>query len=255
MTLILKASELQSLADMPGTVAAVERVFAALSRGTALQPAPDSLFLPSSDARFLPMAALSSAEELASVKLLADIPANGDLSLPTQRSTIMLVSRLTGETLAILDGKVPTRVRTAAASAVASKFLARPGSTTLGLVGAGALAVAHVEAMLDVLPIENVVVWSRSADTVTAFCREISHHGLSITRASSVQEVVEAADVLCTLTPAVEPLVRAVVKPDCTSMPSGPAPGRTTGKLTRRAWCGRGYLWTAWPRPRPSRAA
>lgn len=208
MTLILKASELQALADMPGTIAAVERVFAALSRGTAFQPAPDSLFLSSSDARFLPMAALSSAEELASVKLLADIPANRELSLPTQRSTILLVSQLTGETLAILDGKVPTRVRTAAASAVATKLLARPGSTTLGLVGAGALAVAHVEAMLAVLPIENVVVWSRSVDTVAAFCGEIAHHGLNITRAASVQDVVEAADVLCTLTPAVDPLVR-----------------------------------------------
>jgi ornithine cyclodeaminase/alanine dehydrogenase len=62
--------------------------------------------------------------------------------------------------------------------------------------------------MLAVLPIENVVVWSRSADTVTAFCEEISHHGLSVRRASTVQEVVEAADVLCTLTPAVEPLVK-----------------------------------------------
>ena len=208
MTLILKASELEALADMPATIAAVELAFAGLGRGTAVQPAPDSLLLPSSDARFLPMAALSGMEELASVKLLADIPANRASDLPTQRSTIMLVSQLTGETLAILDGKVPTRVRTAAASAVATKLLARPASTTLGLVGAGALAVAHVEAMLAVLPIENVVVWSRSAETVTAFCGEISHHGLNIRRASSVQEVVEAVDVLCTLTPAVEPLVK-----------------------------------------------
>ena len=208
MTLILKASELQSLADMPATIAAVERVFAGLSRGTAVQPAPDSLVLPSSTARFLPMAALSGEEGLASVKLLADIPENRASNLPTQRSTIMLVSQVTGETLAILDGRVPTRVRTAAASAVATKLLARPDSTTLGLVGAGALAVAHVEAMLAVLPIENVVVWSRSADTVAGFCRQIAHHGLNITRACSVREVVEAADVLCTLTPAAEPLVQ-----------------------------------------------
>ena len=208
MTLILKASELQALADMPGTIAAVERVFAGLSRGTAVQPAPDSLLLPASDARFLPMAALSGSEELASVKLLADIPENRAANLPTQRSTIMLVSQLTGETLAILDGKVPTRVRTAAASAVASKLLARPGSTTLGLVGAGALAVAHVEAMLAVLPIENVLVWSRSADTVAAIRQKISHYGLNITPAATAREVVEGADVLCTLTPAVEPLVK-----------------------------------------------
>ncbi|MCX2750391.1 ornithine cyclodeaminase family protein [Arthrobacter sp. MI7-26] len=208
MTLILKASELEALADMQRTITAIARVFAGLSQGTAVQPTPDSLFLPTSDARFLPMTALSGAEELASVKLLADIPANLASNLPSQRSTIVLVSQLTGETLAILDGKVPTRVRTAAASAVATKLLARPGSTTLGLVGAGALAVAHVEAMLAVLPLENVVVWSRSADTVAAFCEGISHHGLKIKVAASVQEVVEDADVLCTLTPAVEPLVK-----------------------------------------------
>jgi alanine dehydrogenase len=208
MTLILTASELQSLADMPGTITAVERVFAGLSRGTAVQPAPDSLRLPTSDARFLPMAALSGADGLASVKLLADIPANGAANLPTQRSTIMLVSQLTGETLAILDGKVPTKVRTAAASAVATKLLARRASTTLGLVGAGALAVAHVEAMLAVRPIENVLVWSRSADTVAAFCHETARYGLNITRAASVREVVEGADVLCTVTPAVEPLIK-----------------------------------------------
>lgn len=208
MTLVLKASELEALADMPRTIAAMERAFTGLSRGDAVQPAPDSLILPSSDARFLPMAALSDVDGLAAVKMLADIPGNRAAGLPTQRSTIMLVSRLTGETLAVLDGKVPTRVRTAAASAVAAKLLARSGSATLGLVGAGALAVAHVEAMIAVRPIEKVVVWSRSPDTVEAFCREIAHHGLAIGRAASVQEVVEAADVLCTLTPAVEPLVK-----------------------------------------------
>ncbi|MCA4135231.1 ornithine cyclodeaminase family protein [Arthrobacter sp. M4] len=208
MTLILKASELDALADMSSTIAAVERVFADLARGTAVQPAPASLRLPTSDARFLPMAALSGAEELASVKLLADIPGNRNASLPTQRSTIMLVSQSTGETLAILDGRVPTRVRTAAASAVATKLLARPGSTTLGLVGAGALAVAHVEAIHSVLPIEEVVVWSRSAETVASFVNDVAHHGLKVRRAGTVQEVVESADVLCTLTPATEPVVK-----------------------------------------------
>ncbi|MEO5778733.1 ornithine cyclodeaminase family protein [Arthrobacter sp. PAMC25284] len=208
MTLILTASELDALADMPGTIAAVERAFGDVSRGTACQPAPTSLHLASSDSRFLPMSALSDSGQLASVKLLSDIPGNRDAGLPTQRSTIMLVSQVTGETLAILDGRVPTRVRTAAASAVATKLLARPDTTTLGLVGAGALAVAHVEAMLSVLPFKNVVVWSRTQETLSSFCRQIEHHGLNVTRAVTVQEVVQSVDVLCTLTPAVEPLIQ-----------------------------------------------
>ena len=99
--------------------------------------------LPGSESGFLPMAAASATAGLASVKLLADVPANAAAGRATQRSSLVLVSAETGETLALLDGAVPTRMRTAAASAVASRHLARPESTTLGLVGAGALAVAH----------------------------------------------------------------------------------------------------------------
>ena len=207
MTLILTASELDSLVDMPRTIEAVERAFAEISDGLAHQPAPGSLHLPASDSRFLPMAAVSGPSGLASVKLLSDIPGNVERSLPTQRSTLLLVSQTTGETLAILDGRIPTRIRTAAASAVASKALARAESSVLGLVGAGALAVAHVEAMLAVLSIRTVVVWSRKASTIEAFQRQIAHLELNVVIAPSAQFVVESADILCTLTPASEPLV------------------------------------------------
>ncbi|WP_423182565.1 ornithine cyclodeaminase family protein [Arthrobacter sp. NyZ413] len=207
MTLILSASELSSLANMAATIDTIERAFHSLATGTAHQPAPASLHLPSSDAKFLPMAALSDVDRLASVKLLADIPSNHESGLPTQRSTILLSSQATGETLAILDGRVPTRIRTAAASAVASKHLANPDSSVLGLVGAGALAVAHVEAMVEVLPIEKVVVWSRTEETLEKFRAQTAHHKVDIVAAGSVQEVVESAHVLCTLTPATEPVV------------------------------------------------
>lgn len=207
MTLILTASELDALADMPRTIEAVERAFAEVSDGLAHQPAPVSLHLPTSESRFIPMAAVSGPSGLASVKLLADIPGNMERSLPSQRSTLILFSQTTGETLAILDGRIPTRIRTAAASAVASKALARAESSILGLVGAGALAVAHVQAMLAVLPIQTVVVWSRKAATIEAFQRQIAHLGLTVVIAPSAEVVVESADVLCTLTPASEPLV------------------------------------------------
>lgn len=208
MTLVLTASVLESLTNMSETIAAVERGFGDIARGTAVQPGPVSLHLPTSEARHLLMAGLAEAQQLASVKLLSDIPDNHALGLPTQRSSILLADRRTGETLALLDGRIPTRTRTAAASAVASKYLARPDSSTLGLVGAGALAIAHVEAMLHVLPIEKVVVWSRSATTLAAFKAKTAHHPVQVETASNIQHVLEAADILCTLTPSVEPLVK-----------------------------------------------
>lgn len=207
MTLVLTASQLNHLADMPATIEAVEHAFRDMSLGTAHQPPPVSMHLGWSDSRFLLMGGLANAQKLAAVKLLADIPSNPEKGLPSQRSAILLTDQGTGELLALLDGRVPTRIRTAAASAVATKYLARPESSTLGMVGAGALAVAHVEAMLAVLPIDTVMVWSRSAVRVEAFRTAVAHLDVKVVTASTVRDAVEAADVLCTVTPSIEPIV------------------------------------------------
>ncbi|MBB6404535.1 ornithine cyclodeaminase family protein [Arthrobacter sp. AZCC_0090] len=207
MTLILSASDLAASADMGATIRAIEASLADQARGSAAQPGPLSMQLPDTDARYLVMAAASAPQGLVASKLLSDIPDNGKAGLPSQRSSIVLADRATGETLALLDGRVPTRIRTAAMTAVASRHLARPESSILGLVGAGALAVAHVEAMRSVLPIDTVVVWSRTAGTVDAFRREVEHYGIEVVRAATVRDVMGASDVVCTLTPSESPVV------------------------------------------------
>ena len=207
MTLILSASDLAAAVDMEATIQSLEASLVDQARGTAAQPAPLSMKLPDADSRYLVMAAASAPRGLVAAKLLNDIPDNARVGLPTQRSAVVLADRATGETLALLDGRVPTRIRTAAMTAVASRHLARPGSRVLGLVGAGALAVAHVEAMRAVLPIDTVVVWSRSGATVESFRRAVGHHGMEVIHAESVAAVLEACDVACTLTPSVSPIV------------------------------------------------
>lgn len=208
MTLMLNATSLQAVLDMPSTVEAVEQVFGDTARGTAMQPTPLAMGVPTADSSFVVMPGVAAGPGLASVKLLADIPSNSGRGLPTQRSVIMLADHLTGEPLAILDGRVPTRIRTAAVTAVATRHLSRPESTVLGLVGAGSLAVAHVEAILCVRPIERVVVWSRSIERVETFRAAVAHHGLRIEVVADVEAVFLESDIVCTLTPAVEPIVK-----------------------------------------------
>ncbi|MBG6084109.1 ornithine cyclodeaminase family protein [Zhihengliuella flava] len=208
MTLILTASDLEQVIDMPSTIAAVEQVFADTVRGSARQPDPVAMTVPAGDSHFIVMPSLASTQQASAVKLLADIPSNAERGLPSQRSTLLLSDYRTGESLAILDGRVPTRVRTAAASAVASRHLARADASVLGLVGAGALAVAHVEALVHVLPLRRVVVWSRTRERVEQFRQAVAHHGLRVEAADDVASVFAVSDVVCTLTPSVEPLVK-----------------------------------------------
>ncbi|MDX6740051.1 ornithine cyclodeaminase family protein [Actinocorallia sp. A-T 12471] len=202
MTLILTRSDVLALLSYPDVIAAVRAAHEDLARGDAALPAPPAMTLPGSDAAFLVMAAASKPAGLATVKLLADVPANRERGLPVQRSAILAVSAEDGSCAALIDGGAVTRFRTAAASAVATAALARPGSRVLGFVGAGALALAHVEALRAVMPFARTVVWSRTEATARAFAEKTGAEVLG-----SAEEVVKAADVLCTLTPSKDPIV------------------------------------------------
>lgn len=208
-TLILSRSDVEGLVTMAEVIAEVETAFADISNGIAAQPAAVAMSLPSSTAAFLAMPALADRQGLAVIKLLADIPENGARDLPTQRSVIAMVSQTTGAPVAILHGQIPTRIRTAAASAVGTRHLSRPDSRVIGLIGAGALAVEHIRSHLEVRPIERVLVWSRTAATVSRFIERIGcdFPGLAIEGATSPREVFASADIVCTLTPSREPVV------------------------------------------------
>ncbi|MEU0541614.1 ornithine cyclodeaminase family protein [Nocardia sp. NPDC005978] len=202
MTLILTRSDVLAMITLPEVFAAVRGAHAELARGAAVLPAPPAMRLPGSDAAFLVMAAASRGAGMAAVKLLADVPANRDRGLPVQRSAILTVNTEDGACAALIDGGAVTRFRTAAASAVATAALARPESRVLGLIGAGALARTHVEALTAVLPFERIVVWSRTDATARAFAAATGAE-----TAGTPADVVAAADVLCTLTPSKDPVV------------------------------------------------
>lgn len=206
MTLVLTHSDIAVLIDRAGVYDVVEQAHADLSAGMATNPAPPVLPLGNGGA-VLPMAAAAARQQASSVKMLSDMPFNRDTGLPTQRSTILLMSTQTGECEAVLDGRLITAIRTAAASAVATAHLARSSSTSLGLIGAGTLAVEHTRAIARVRPIEKVFVWSRSATTVDEFRRRIDDLDLTVEQAESPRNVLGAADIVCTLTPSKAPIV------------------------------------------------
>ncbi|WP_221584950.1 ornithine cyclodeaminase family protein [Microbacterium sp. G2-8] len=206
MTLVLTASQLEGLVDRRATVDAVGLMFEEIAKGAASQPAPTSMQTAADTGRYVLMSAASDATGTAAVKLLADVPENAARGLPTQRSTILVVSRRDGEPLAVLHGGVPTRVRTAAASAVATRALARPDSRVLGLVGAGALAREHLHAMRGTCAFDRVVVWSRTAARAEALAADAP--GFDVDVVGTVEQVFAAADVVCTLTPSTAPIVQ-----------------------------------------------
>jgi len=207
MTLVLTHSDIAALIDRNTVYDAVERAHTDLSTGIACNPAPPVLPLEHGGA-VLPMVACTTRQRVSSVKMLSDMPFNRAAGLPTQRSTIVMMSAQTGECEAVLDGRLITAIRTAAASAVATAHLARTSSTSLGLIGAGTLAVEHTRAIARIRPIDTVLVWSRTEATVEEFRRRVKDLDLSVEHAESPRYVLSAADIVCTLTPSKDPIVQ-----------------------------------------------
>lgn len=206
--LVLTRADISRLIQMEPIIDAVEAAHAALAGGAAQMAIEAATALPGSSAVMLPMTAALGTPGIAGVKLLTDVPDNPTRALPSQHSTITVVDPVTGRCRAFLDGVEITRYRTAAASAVATRHLAAADVSTLGLVGAGAQARVHLLAMRAVRNFERVAIWSRSRATAVRFAEEHADCGLPITVLDTPEAVVRSADVLCTLTPAREPLVR-----------------------------------------------
>ncbi|NQX12404.1 ornithine cyclodeaminase family protein [Microbacteriaceae bacterium VKM Ac-2855] len=212
-TRIITSAQTEELIEWPGLVDALADAHRALATGGAVQPEPQNLRIPGDRTpdgpAIVPMTAFAPYLDLAAVKLLVDAPRNRAIGRPPQRSTLALFSASTGECTALIDGRALTRLRTAAVTALATRTLARPESRILTLVGAGPLAREHARAMTAVLGIDQVRVWSPSGSSAQVLAAELLANGVNASAPSSLREAVRGTDVLCTLTPSVEPILDA----------------------------------------------
>jgi alanine dehydrogenase len=213
--LVLTKADIANVLTPEDVIEVVERAMRAVAEGAAAEGARTALGLPGSDALLIPMfGAAGGPAPAAGLKLLSDSPANPAVALPRQQSVVLLLDPATNAVEALLDGADMTRLRTAAASAVATRYLSRAGSATLGLIGAGALAAAHVDAIRTVRPIRRVVVWTRRPDTLARFVAQCRDRSIAVEPAPSADAVAAEADVICTLTPARTPvLLGAALRP------------------------------------------
>lgn len=146
------------------------------------------------------------AGDCMAVKTVTFYPSNAELGLPTHMAMIELLRRATGEPLALMDGRLITEMRTAAVSAVAFAaiapihFAAPP--TSLGILGSGVQAHAHIQAFRHVWPeLADIRIWSRTAAHARRLAAETDARTASIVEAA-------AAEVVLTVTASPGPVLR-----------------------------------------------
>lgn len=148
------------------------------------------------------------------IKIVSVFPDNASLGKPSVTGVYLLLDGASGEPVAVLDGPRLTLWRTAAASALAAKSLARADATHLLALGAGALAPFLVRAHCAVRPIETITLWNRSLARAEAMAAGLADLGIPVTVSRDLEAALGAADIVTSATLSTEPLVKgACLKP------------------------------------------
>jgi ornithine cyclodeaminase/alanine dehydrogenase-like protein (mu-crystallin family) len=208
--LILNHAEVEQLLPMGGCIEAVAAGLAALARGEAHQPLRMVVRPPGAIGLMgLMPAYMSGAGAVYGLKAVCVFPGNSALGKDAHQGSVMLFSAATGELLALMNASAITAIRTAAASAVATRLLARADASDMAILGAGVQARSHLAAMACVRPIRRARVASRDPARARAFAAEsAARYEFPIEPVASAEQAVRGADLVVTATTAAEPIVR-----------------------------------------------
>jgi ornithine cyclodeaminase len=140
-------------------------------------------------------------------KMVSVFPANGAKGLPSVNGTVWLADGETGVPLAVMDGTRLTLWRTAAASALAARHLARPDAARMVMVGCGALAPFMIRAHRAERPIEDVALWNHRPARAHELAAQLVAHGIPARAVEDLQAAVREADLISCATLSHDPLV------------------------------------------------
>jgi ornithine cyclodeaminase len=202
---IISAAEVQGALDFPSLV---DRLRQAFRRGAEV-PTRHHHTLPKPgepDATLLIMPAWQTGGQVG-VKLVTVTPGNSERSLPAVMGVYLLLDGKTGSPLALIDGPMLTLRRTAAASALAASYLARPDCERLLMVGTGALAPHLIQAHAAVRPICNVLIWGRSPAKAKKLAKALNRRDFRVDFTEDLEAAARGAQVISCATLSRDPLI------------------------------------------------
>jgi alanine dehydrogenase len=203
MPLWLSESDVRAVLSPAELIDAMESALAALSAGRVVQPVRTAFEI--SDRTFFAlMPAFDRGHAILGAKLVSVFPANFGRGIPTHLAAISLFDTETGELTAVMDGRYITEVRTAAASAVSVRHMARPDASVLAILGSGVQARSHLETLPLVRSFTEIRAWSPTPDHLQRFVTDAQ---VPVRAARTAEEAVRGADVVVLATNSVTPVI------------------------------------------------
>jgi alanine dehydrogenase len=209
-TLLFSRADVRELLDMDSCIAAVEAAFQAEADGATLPTG--ALGTHANGGGFHAKAAgITTGRPFYAAKINANFPGNpAELGLPTIQGVVALFDATNGKLLALMDSMEITTLRTAAATAVAAKHLARADARTVAILGCGVQGRSQLRALARVRPIDHAYAWDGVPNAATVYALEMtSELGLDVVAADRYRDVVGRCEVIITCTASRAPLLGA----------------------------------------------
>lgn len=204
--ILIGRDEVRQHLDLPSCIALMREAMIALSTGRTQQLLRSVIDLGGSNAFGVMPGAMGDAGFGA--KLVSVFPHNLRYPKQSHQGLIALFDAASGAPVCLVHGGEVTAIRTAAASAAATDVLARSDARTLAILGYGEQAWQHALAIRHVRPIERLSIWGRDIELARLLAQRIyGALGLPTVAATSVEQAVADADIICTTTAATDPIL------------------------------------------------
>jgi len=186
----------------------MDRAMRAFSGGAVNAPSRIIAPLGEQDAYFILMPGETQQPPIYGAKIVSLIPANPARGRPAVQGFVTLFDQSTGAPVALVDGAEITAIRTAAASALASRELARENASSHGIFGAGVQAANHLDSVCSIREIKKVRVWARDFDKARQFAQKHAGRGGAVVTAVKDPAEAAACDIVSVVTNSPEPVLR-----------------------------------------------
>jgi ornithine cyclodeaminase/alanine dehydrogenase-like protein (mu-crystallin family) len=200
MALFLSEDDVQQLLPMPAAIECIEASFTEQHAGAAINRDRERIFLPGFSFHY--MAGAMADEQLLGMKVYT-------VAAGQARFLVLLFNTQSGDLLALVEADHLGRLRTGAASGVATKYLARADASRVGLVGTGRQARTQLEAVTAVRSVKAARVYSRDETRRREFCEEMTARlGCPVEPAASAEAAARFGDIVITATTSHDPVVK-----------------------------------------------
>lgn len=208
--LLLRHDEVAALLPMRECMTLVRDALVSLAEGDVHQPLRTIMMPPDAAGVMGLMPSYASGARAAfALKAICVFPGNPARGMDSHQGAVLLFGAETGELQAVVNASAVTAIRTAAASAVATRALAREDAGDLAIIGAGVQARSHVEAMAHARPVRRCRVASRNFESARKLADELKgSYAFSIEAVETVEEALRGADLIVTATSAADAVVR-----------------------------------------------